>query len=252
MKYTHTWFFMSASIMVRWHAKFIVYMLVTFTTVMVLSLTQTKSPLERLSDLHRTLRMVHGSLDEEVPEQLMAVQFVPSCATVLELGGNVGRNSLVLGSLLDDSSRLVVFESDPHTAQLLKENRDANGMAFHIEDAALSKRALTQSNWETTPVDTGPGTVRTMSWEEVRRKYAHLSFDTLVLDCEGAIYYILLDEPDFFEGFETVIIENDFQHIEHKRYCDERLHAHGFTCVYTEPGPWGPCRDMFFQTWKKL
>ena len=41
----------------------------------------------------------------------MAVQFIHPRAKVLELGGNVGRNSCLIGRLLNDSSELVVLVS---------------------------------------------------------------------------------------------------------------------------------------------
>ena len=48
-----------------------------------------------------------------------------------------------------------------------------------------------------------------------------MNFNVLVVDCEGALYYILKDEPEFLNGFETIIIENDFLIITHKEFVNE-------------------------------
>lgn len=58
---------------------------------------------------------------------------------VLEIGGNVGRNSCVIASILKDSSNLVVIESSQEIATQLNENRELNGLNFSIVSKALSK-----------------------------------------------------------------------------------------------------------------
>jgi hypothetical protein len=57
---------------------------------------------------------------------------------------------------------------------------------------------------------------KTISWLQIKNKYK-IIFDTLVADCEGALCYIIKDEPDFLEIFETTVIEHDFYFIEHKK-----------------------------------
>ena len=208
--------------------------------------------------IHSTLNMVHGSLDDEYPEQLMIARFVRPDATVLELGGNVGRSSCVIASILDDSSRLVVFESDPATARKLADNRECNAFAFHIEAAALSASPLVQRGWDTVPwhadepVPDGWCQVETLTWRQTRAKHSALRFDTLVADCEGALFYILHDIPGFLDGFTTVILENDFRVADHKAYCDVTLRRHGFQVAFSKAGGWGPCEDVFYQTWVQV
>ena len=211
------------------------------------------TPETRLAELHRQLRLVHGSFLDEYPEQLMAAQFIPPDARVLEIGGNIGRNSCVIAALLDDSSNLVVLECDATAAQQLRDNRDANGQKFRICHSALSRRPLTQQGINTKPADVAPAgwkPVPTMTWEQLRRVHP-LEFDTLVLDCEGAIYYILQDEPNFLQPFRRVLIENDFDDWEHKRYVDAQLERHGLRCVYRKDGGWGPCKHCFYEVWAK-
>ena len=213
----------------------------------------------KLSAIHRNLTLVHGSFRDEFPEQKMAVRFLKPDDRVLEIGGNVGRNSLIIGSIVNQNS-LVVLESDPNIAKQLEENRDANGMTFAIEASALSARPLVQRGWDTMVSDTVPEgykRVNTISLSSLRAKYPNAApFNTLVLDCEGAFYYILTDMPDIIDGITTIIMENDYYDRSHKEYIDATLTSRRFTCVYSEAlGPEYafkkfPFSSNFFEVWQ--
>ena len=126
-------------------------------------------------------------------------------------------------------------------------------MYFHIENSALSKRKLIQKGWDTIASDTvldGYVAVKTITWEELRYKY-RIDFDTLILDCEGAFYYILQDMPEILQNINMILMENDYHDIAHKEYVDHVLTQNHFTCAYREAGGWGPCSPRFFETWKK-
>lgn len=207
----------------------------------------------KLSDLHSKLKINHGSLREEYPEQLMSTMFLKGDEKVLELGGNIGRNTLVIASLLNNSKNLVSLECDLGIASQLKENRDLNGLNFHIESSALSKRPLIQKGWDTIISDTvlpGYNPVNTITYDQLIEKYG-LAFDTLVLDCEGALYYILIDMPEVLNGINLIIMENDYHSLNHKKSVDIILQNSGFECSYREAGGWGPCADRFFEVWQK-
>jgi FkbM family methyltransferase len=210
----------------------------------------------KLAALHRTLTLRHGSFRDEGPEQRMAVRFLKGTEKVLEIGGNIGRNSLILASLLPPNS-LVTLESDPAIAKQLEENRDINNMSFAIEASALSLRPLIQRGWDTMVSEElleGYKWVKTITLPELRAKY---EFDTLVLDCEGAFYYILSDMPEILDGITKVLMENDYYNVEHKQFIDAKLKERGFQCIYTEAlGPEYaykkfPFEKNFFETWIK-
>jgi hypothetical protein len=78
----------------------------------------------------------------------MAVRYLTGKESVLEIGGNIGRNSLVIASILNNSN-FVTLECDTNIAAQLVENRDLNNFNFHIESSALSKRRLIQKGWDT-------------------------------------------------------------------------------------------------------
>jgi len=199
------------------------------------------------------LRLNYGSFYEELPEQRMSVRYLTGKEKVLEIGGNIGRNSLIIACLLANQQNLVTLESNLEIAAQLKENRDANQLQFHIETSALSKRKLIQKGWDTLPSDTlqeGYSWVNTMTLDEIQTKY-NIVFDTLVLDCEGAFYYILMDMPEILANINLIIMENDYYDISRKQYVDEVLTQNGFYRDYAEGGGWGPCTDYFFEVWKK-
>jgi len=210
-----------------------------------------EDPIARLETLHQHLEFWKdpkledglGGLDSELVEQLMTIRFVRSDATVLELGGNIGRNSLIIASILTDDRRLVTVEPEPTIASNLVKNRDINGHRFHIVQKAISQKALYQGgiyNWMTITndnprFDQGRWTpVSTISWGELRDQFSDLHFDTLVIDCEGAWYDILRDNSDFLDNIYTIILENDFRFESQRKWVHDLLREMGFEVAASE------------------
>jgi FkbM family methyltransferase len=207
----------------------------------------------QLNYLHSKLKLNYGSFSEELPEQRMAIKNITGKEKILEIGGNIGRNSLILSYLLEDQTNLVVLESDPNTSKQLIENRDNNNHKFHVENAALSKRKLIQKAWDTIPSETvleGYTEVNTITMEDLKTKY-NILFDTLVLDCEGAFYYILMDMPEILDNIQLIIMENDYKEISKKLYIDNVLKKNNFYVDHVESGGWGPCYNNFFEVWRR-
>jgi FkbM family methyltransferase len=214
------------------------------------------TPLQKLQVIHQSLTLVHGNMLDEFPEQLMVANYLKGNERVLEIGGNVGRNSLVIATILEKkgNSDLVVLECDSKNASDLVQNRDANKLRFHVEPSALSLGRLVQEGWTTWPlpedglVPEGYTEVPTITLQRLREKYP-IAFDTLVLDCEGAFYYILRDMPDILKGIRLIIVENDYTEIRCKFEVDRVLTNHGFRVDYMESGGWGPCEPSFYEVW---
>jgi len=207
---------------------------------------------DKIHALHETLVLKHGNFKEELPEQKMVLRYLTGKETVLEIGGNIGRNSLIIASLV--GNKLVTLESNPDIALQLIENRDVNQFLFHVECSALSKRKLIQQHWNTIPSDVlypDYTWVNTITLDELRMKY-NMVFDTLVLDCEGAFYYMLMDMPEMLDTIQLIIMENDYYEMYKKEYIDYVLKQKHFYVDYSEKGGWGPCEDRFFEVWKKL
>lgn len=207
----------------------------------------------KIENIHSKLKLNYGTLEDELPEQKMIVRYLKGHEKVLEIGGNIGRSSLVIASILENTNNLLTLESDENISKQLIENRESNNMKFHIESSALSKRRLIQKDWDTKPSETLEPEfkwVNTITLEQLKMKY-NINFDTLVLDCEGAFYYILMDMPEILDNINLIIMENDYHNFEHKQYIDNILIKNNFYVDYTESGGWGHCYNNFFETWKK-
>jgi FkbM family methyltransferase len=211
-----------------------------------------------LQTLQSKIKILCGSFQDEMPEQKMAIRYLSGNEKVLEIGSNIGRNSMIISNLLTDSANLVTLETDPNIVPILHEHKQINNLNFHIEHAALSLRKLVQKGWDTMPSDTVPDgftSVNIISYAELQKKY-NIKFDTLAVDCEGALYYILLDMPEILENIKLIMMENDYYNELHKKYVDQVLYAHGFNVVYTEPlvgheGLFPHTQQDFYQVWKK-
>ena len=207
----------------------------------------------KLENIHSNLKIKYGSMCDELPEQKMVIRYLKGKEKVLEIGGNIGRNSLVIASILENSNNLVTLETDENISKQLSENRDLNNMKFHIETSALSKRKLIQRDWDSKPseiLEPGFKWVNNITLDQLKSKY-NIKFDTLVLDCEGAFYYILMDMPEILENINLIIMENDYRILEEKIYINNILTKNNFEVDYREKGGWGPCENNFFEVWVK-
>lgn len=212
-------------------------------------------PTVKLAGIHNYISLSFGKLSEEYPEQMMAATYIRETDTVLEIGANIGRNTCVIASLLNDDTRLITLECCQEYVNQLQVNRDQNDFKFHIEAAALSRVPLMQKGWDTfvcedETIPTGYTKVNTITFEELQNKY-NMKYNVLVADCEGALYQILKDEPNMLQDIETVIIENDFHDLECKKFVDRKFEEAGLRQVYSSSGGWGPCQPFFFQVFSK-
>ncbi len=211
---------------------------------------------DNIINIHKQLSINHGSFNEELPEQRLSYNFLTGNEKVLEIGGNIGRNSLVIAKLLNDSKNLVVLESDKNNAEKLNENKKINNFNFHIENKALSSKKLIQKGWKSKISDVlidGYFWVDTCNYNYIIDKY-NIIFDTLILDCEGAFYYILNDFPEILNNINLIIMENDYEDINYYNYVKNTLISNDFICIYVEYLPQAtkfPCINRFFEVWKK-
>jgi FkbM family methyltransferase len=199
-----------------------------------------------------------GNRHDEYQEQLMACKFISPDAKVLEIGANIGRNTVVIASILKDDTNLVTLETMTSYIPTLENHREKNGFHFHIVNAALSKRRLAQkyNDWISYPIAPnvilGPHEFEPpiVSFEQLEQQF-HIQFDTLVLDCEGAFYYILQDFPSILDNIRLIIMENDYIDLRHKEFVDERLVQSGFHRIHVISGGWGPCESYFYEAWSR-
>ena len=214
---------------------------------------------EKLKRIHSQLDLKYGSFSDEFPEQLMAVRYLTGNEKILELGANIGRNTLVMGHILAQKGNtdLVTLECDSGIAAILEEHRIINKMSFRVENSALSMKKLIQRGWTTVVSDVlldGFKSVNTITLDQLRAKY-NIAFDTLVIDCEGAFYHILKDMPGILDNIKLIITENDYRDVEHKKYIDRVLKENNFRVDYFEKGSQEaldlkfPCYLNFYEVW---
>lgn len=210
----------------------------------------------KLTDIHKKLTLKYGTFEDEFPEQIMAYMFIKPSDVVLEIGANIGRNTLIISECLSDDRNLVSLESDPLIAKQLEENKVINNKNFNIIPRALSKNYLIQKDWTciphdiNNPIPEGYKLIDIIDLESIKRTL-NKNFTVLVLDCEGAFYYILQDFPEILDKVKTIIMENDYNDPEHKLFINDILMSKGFSRVYKKEGGWGPCYQFFFETWKR-
>ena len=230
------------------------FMLLERTSALALESEMAKGE-EQLAIIHSKLPFFEGNLLYEYPEQLMTVMHLPSNAKVLELGGNVGRNTCVIATILEDSRNLVSLEPSNESAKYLRKNRDVHGLNFHIEESAVSKVPLVQAGWISIPSEVelpGHFRINTIAFSDLEKKY-DIEFDTLVADCEGALYYILKDDPEILKNINLIIVENDYPYGEHFRFVIDLFKASGFELVYSKAYGNVDCSGdyCFYQVWKR-
>jgi hypothetical protein len=215
---------------------------------------------EAVKHIHSQLYFLLGRLADEWKMQALSVAWLDPDAKVLQLGSNIGRNTLMISSLLNDDRNLVALDCAPLSIEWLRLNRFINRRHFHIEHAALSYRRLIQRGFGTVPsTELYPGydPVHTTTYEELLQTYS-IQFDTLVSDCEGAIYYILQDNPGILDTMSTIFAKSTYRSVEHKLWTDALFLEKGFSRVHSEPlvgAEWLPapdaCQASFYEVWKR-
>jgi FkbM family methyltransferase len=224
-----------------------------------------------LANVHSVMRLKHGLFSEEFPEQMLETMFIQPDDVVLELGANVGRNTLVIASILQDASKLLAVESCPESFAKLQENIEANKdrllmlhrgnlkqSIINVENKALSNVPLMQKGWNTFPMpvndqlpDDTFKKVETITFANLEQKH-NLKFNVLVADVEGAMFSILAnDAANVLKNMRMVVIENDFKELREKQFVDATFATFGFRRVFVQPGGWGPCSPCFYEVWER-
>jgi FkbM family methyltransferase len=189
---------------------------------------------EKLNFLHENIKFDGNIKTKEYPEQLLSITYIKPTDIVLELGGNIGRNSCVISCILNDDKNLVTVECSNDYLPKLYKNRNNNNFNFYVEEAAISKQKLIQQNMITKPseiLEEGFSWIKTIHWKQFKNKY-NKNFNVLVCDCEGALYYILRDEPTFLDNIERIILENDFLNDKQEKYTFNFIKEKGFKVIY--------------------
>ena len=215
---------------------------------------------ERLIKLQRFIKC--DDMSKEIFEQSYVLRYINENSKVLELGGNIGRVSLTIATILNDDKNLVVIEPAKEIALINKKNRDINCFKYNIETNILSLKQLffkrnKNESMANKVVDTNEEDtelINNISYNDLQEKY-NIIFDTLVIDCEGSFYNILKEQPYILDNINTIIIENDFETLEEYNYVYNSFINKGFKLINTDScyPIWanGVNQKHLYQTFKK-
>jgi hypothetical protein len=219
--------------------------------------------IQKLLDIHNKISFSNKSnLNEEIPEQLMAVKHITPDSIVLELGGSIGRNSCVINSILDNKSNHIVVEPSTGELTTLTQNRDSNHFGFFIENSAISNVPLYSLGWQTYTVQIPNSVqVKTIDYNDLLEKYK-LKFNTLVIDNEGHFVGMLKDYPAILDDIRLLIIEHDFNTEDDLCYFKQIMTQSGFIMsdMFLKNERYGPginwvdglnTDPVFVSVWKK-
>jgi FkbM family methyltransferase len=208
----------------------------------------------RLQDVHTKLKLDFGMFYENMSMQILILKYINGLEKILEIGGNIGRCSLLLANILNAKSNtdFVSLESNPDYVKKLIHNRNQNDLSFHIENSALSKNNLIQLEDKTSVSDVlidGFFKVNTISWTDINEIYK-IEFDTLVIDCNEEFYDILLEFPEMLKNVKLIIMKNEYYDVFKKIEIEKKLVENNFYLEYSETGGNCPCYYSYYEVWK--
>ena len=198
----------------------------------------------------------------EKVEQSMNMRFLNGTERVLELGACMGRNSLVMATILNEhGGKLVSIEANPTIVERLRKARAASGLTFDIIDKPLSRHRMMVYKWMSRciephdPIPRKWREVATTTLGDVKAASGVGTFDTLVVDCEGAFHGILKEFPGVMKGVTKVIIENDSRDAKEAEEIHQNLRDHGLQPNWSKKlnlCKGFPKRAEFWQCWVRM
>ena len=200
--------------------------------------------LDMLHDIHtKTLSFTGGSIQDEFIEQVMScmaiTNYYKTGDKILEIGCNIGRNTLVLSNLVG-SENIVSIDAAHEFVITCRQNLQNNNFSnFTVLPVAISNTPLKRKDWTTyeydrsQPLEENYHYVNTITWTDFKKHYG--TFQILVADCEGALYKIIQENSDFLDTIHTIIVENDYKTVEEKEAIDIFYITKGFVRIFNFP-----------------
>ncbi|RDH77714.1 FkbM family methyltransferase [Mycolicibacterium moriokaense] len=191
----------------------------------------------------------------EAPERALAQKWIQPDSSVLELGGCIGVVSCVVNQLLESPERHLVIEANPTLIPLLRENRDANGCLYQIENCIVSRApeaefyigGIMTANRKDSAIGKSIK-VESQTLESLEERHA-MRFDTLIMDIEGGEFDFFTENAARLADMKLVILELHTRILSAHQVglCTSvlehaglrRVDVRGETDVWARPGPYG-------------
>ena len=174
----------------------------------------------------------------ETQEQQDAQDYILPNDVVLEIGGRYGTVSTVIQKNLANKKNHVVVEPDKTVITALKKNKSFHDSEFKIFHGIISDNktglVIEKAGYGTTIIESKENknseTIISLTYQEFLKRYP-LSFNVLVVDCEGCFESVLKSIGDNIQNYRLILLEKDMPHL-----CDyKKVHSHlignGFKCV---------------------
>lgn len=161
---------------------------------------------------------------------------------MLEVGGNIGRSTIVAAEMIGPSGR--VYSCEANQDQKQKQADHAKGLIEQKRVVLLppiSDTKLYQGGWFTTTEKAAPKELaytgmKESDWSEIPTlSYAKLvetvpKWDTIIADCEGCFHTLYHAHPEIVDEVTLLIVENDPRTVapEDAHLLREGLLAQGF------------------------
>ena len=223
-----------------------------------------------------TLRDIHGnytwpnSAEEwkaEMPEQHLIHKYLKTGAVVLEVGGNIGRATIVAAESVGPNGRIYSSEANEEEKRKQRErckpliDADRVHLIPPISDIPLYQQGWFTNTEKATPARLAYTGMKAEDWREIPTlTYKKLTktippWDTIIADCEGCFHTLCKAHPEILNGVKTVIVEHDAHTtagLDPPQSLRETLAAAGFSrcprgCASDEKCEQG----CFFEAWER-
>lgn len=139
---------------------------------------------------------------EELPERMAVLKHLNPQARVLEIGANKGGVSSLIASVLETSTNLVAVEPILSTCQGLEDLGKQMGKPFNVFCGVLRGKSSSfvecsgqKDSYAKCIPSTELSKTENLTLDQLEIKYG-LTFDTIVIDCEGCYSSFLQDILD--------------------------------------------------------
>ena len=212
---------------------------------------------DKINELIKNASM-NNEYKEELYERSLILNFLNKDAKVLEIGGGLGHVSNAISNHLNNKENLIVIEPHKEKANKLKEKyRVFNGIISNNKQWFIKSKkeyyvTITNKNMKKENIKDSLEINNITNIKNLEQKF-NIKFDTLIVDCEGALPQIMKDNPELYNQINMIIIEYDWYINDCTKWRNNMLKNHNFKSLFSLPLHWTPCKGKgAFNNEKKI